>query len=69
MWRSSRRWWRCCGERRSALAVAFPALAKAIGYEDWIDDPVWEVPEALLPRLDRQEREKWRGNPPTMQAP
>ena len=25
------------------MAVAFPALAKAIGYEDWIDDPVWEV--------------------------
>ena len=50
---------------------AFPALAKAIGIgrEDWIDDPVWEVPEALLPRLDRQEREQWRRNPATMQAP
>ena len=48
---------------------AFPALANAIGYEGWIDDPVWEVPEALLPRLDRQEREQWRRNPATMQAP
>ena len=50
------------------MVVAFPALAKAIGIgrEDWIDDPVWEVPEALLPRLDRQEREQWRRNPATM---
>ena len=34
-------------------AAAFPALAKAIGREDWLDDPEWNTPEARLPKLDR----------------
>ena len=42
-------------------AAAFPALAKAIGHEDWLDDPEWSTPEARLPKLDRvfQKIEKW----------
>ena len=42
-------------------AAAFPALAKAIGREDWLDDPEWSTPEARLPKLDRvfAEIEKW----------
>jgi len=42
-------------------AQAFPILAKAIGHEDWVDDPEWNTPEARLPKLDRVfgEIEKW----------
>ena len=42
-------------------AAAFPALAKAIGREDWLEDPEWNTPEARLPKLDRvfAEIEKW----------
>ncbi len=42
-------------------AAAFPALAKAIGREDWLEDPEWNTPEARLPKLDRVfgEIEKW----------
>jgi formyl-CoA transferase len=44
-----------------AQAAAFPALAKAIGHEDWLTDPKWSTPAA---RLDKHERmfdeiEKW----------
>ena len=44
-----------------AQAAAFPALAKAIGHEDWLTDPKWSTPNA---RLDKHERmfdeiEKW----------
>jgi len=41
--------------------AAFPALAKVIGHEDWLDDPEWNSPEARLPKLDRvfAEIEKW----------
>ena len=44
-----------------AQATAFPALAKAIGHEDWLEDPEWNTPEARLPKLDRMfgEIEKW----------
>ena len=44
-----------------AQAAAFPALAKAIGREDWLDDPEWNTPEARLPKLDRMfaEIERW----------
>ena len=40
---------------------AFPALAKAIGHEDWLDDPEWNTPKARLPKLDQVfgEIEKW----------
>ncbi len=40
---------------------AFPALAKVIGREDWLDDPDWNTPEARLPRLEQvfAEIEKW----------
>ena len=40
---------------------AFPGLAKAIGHEDWLEDPEWNTPEARLPRLDQvfAEIEKW----------
>jgi formyl-CoA transferase len=39
----------------------FPALAKAIGHEDWLDDPKWNTPKARLPKLDKVfgEIEKW----------
>ena len=42
-------------------AAAFPALAAAIGHEDWLEDPAWNTPEARLPKLDRvfAEIEKW----------
>ena len=44
-----------------AQAAAFPALARAIGREDWLDDPEWNTPEARLPKLDRMfaEIEQW----------
>ncbi|HSS66527.1 MAG TPA: formyl-CoA transferase [Gammaproteobacteria bacterium] len=42
-------------------AAAFPALAKAIGRADWLDDPEWNTPEARLPKLEQvfDEIEKW----------
>ena len=42
-------------------AAAFPALAKTIGHEDWIDDPEWNTPAARLPKLEQvfAEIEKW----------
>ena len=42
-------------------AAAFPALAKVMGHEDWLEDPEWATPEARLPKLDRvfDEIEKW----------
>lgn len=33
-------------------AAAFNGLAKAIGHEDWLEDPEWNTPEARLPKLD-----------------
>ena len=42
-------------------AAAFPALAKVIGHEDWLDDPDWATPDARLPKLDKvfDEIERW----------
>ncbi len=42
-------------------AAAFPALAKVIGHEDWLEDPEWNTPEARLPKLETvfDEIEKW----------
>ena len=42
-------------------AAAFPALARAIGHEDWLEDPEWNTPEARISKLDRvfSEIEKW----------
>jgi len=42
-------------------AAAFPALARTIGHEDWLEDPEWSTPEARLPKLDKvfEEIEKW----------
>jgi formyl-CoA transferase len=42
-------------------AASFPHLAKAIGHEDWLEDPEWNTPEARLHKLDRvfAEIEKW----------
>jgi len=44
-----------------AQAAAFPALAKTIGHEDWLEDPEWKTPEARLPKIDKlfDEVEKW----------
>ena len=44
-----------------AQAAAFPALAKTIGHEDWLEDPEWNTPEARLPKIDKlfDEVEKW----------
>jgi len=44
-----------------AQAAAFPALAKAVGRADWLEDPEWNTPEARLPKLDQlfAEIEKW----------
>ena len=40
---------------------AFQSLAKAIGHEDWLEDPEWNTAEARLPKLDKMfaEIEKW----------
>jgi formyl-CoA transferase len=42
-------------------AAAFPALAKAIGRDDWLSDPEWNTPGARLPKLDQMflDIEKW----------
>ncbi len=42
-------------------AASFPALAKAMGREEWLEDPEWSTPEARLPKLDQvfDEIEKW----------
>jgi formyl-CoA transferase len=42
-------------------AAAFPALAKAMGREEWLEDPEWSTPEGRLPHLDQvfDEIEKW----------
>ena len=42
-------------------AAAFAGLAKAIGHEDWLEDPEWNTPEARLPKLETvfDEIEKW----------
>ncbi len=42
-------------------AAAFPAFARVIGREDWLEDPEWSTPEARLPKLDQvfDEIEKW----------
>src|SRR3569832_2019219 len=44
-----------------AQLQAFPALAKAIGHSDWLDDPDYNTPSARLPRLKYifEEIEKW----------
>jgi formyl-CoA transferase len=44
-----------------AQVQAFPALAKVIGHEDWLEDPEFNTPEARLPKLDHvfAEIEKW----------
>ena len=42
-------------------AQAFPALAKVIGHEDWLEDPDYNTPDARIPRLENvfSEIEKW----------
>ena len=42
-------------------AQAFPALARAIGHAEWVDDPGFSTPEARLPKLDYvfSEIERW----------
>ncbi len=42
-------------------AAAFEGLARAIGHEDWLEDPDWNTPEARLPKLDEMfaEIERW----------
>ena len=42
-------------------AAAFPALAKAIGHEDWLEDPEWNTPEARISKLEHvfAEIERW----------
>ena len=42
-------------------AAAFPALAKAMGRDEWLEDPEWNSPEARLPKLSEmfEEIEKW----------
>ena len=44
-----------------AQAAAFANLAKAIGHEDWLEDPEWNTPKARLPKLELMfdEIEKW----------
>ncbi len=41
--------------------AAFAGLAKAIGHEDWLEDPKWNTPKARLPKLETMfdEIEKW----------
>ena len=42
-------------------AAAFDGLARAIGRDDWINDPDWNTPKARLPRLHQMfnEIERW----------
>ena len=42
-------------------AAAFEDLARAIGHEDWLEDPNWNTAEARLPKLDGMftEIERW----------
>jgi len=42
-------------------AAAFAGLARAVGREDWLEDPEWNTPEARLPKLGQvfDEIEKW----------
>jgi len=42
-------------------AAAFAGLARAIGREDWLDDPEWNTPQARLPKLGTvfDEIERW----------
>ena len=42
-------------------AAAFAGLARAIGHEDWLEDPEWNTPEARLPKLETvfDEIERW----------
>ena len=42
-------------------AASFPALAKVIGHEDWLENPEWNTPEARVHRLEElfAEIEKW----------
>ena len=42
-------------------AAAFDGLARAIGRNDWIDDPDWNTPKVRLPKLDQMfnEIERW----------
>lgn len=44
-----------------AQAAAFAGLARAVGREDWLDDPDWNTPAARLPKIDTMfnEIEKW----------
>ncbi|MGH9324357.1 MAG: formyl-CoA transferase [Vicinamibacteria bacterium] len=44
-----------------AQVAAFPQLAKAIGHEDWVEDPEWNTPGARLHKLAElfAEIEKW----------
>ena len=44
-----------------AQMQAFPALAKVIGHEDWLENPDYNTPDARLPRLAEvfAEIEKW----------
>ena len=44
-----------------AQAAAFSGLARAVGREDWLDDPEWNTPAARLPKIDTMfdEIEKW----------
>ena len=44
-----------------AQAAAFEGIARAIGRDDWLNDPEWNTPEARLPKLDQMfsEIEKW----------
>ncbi len=41
--------------------ASFAELAKAIGHEDWLEDPEWNTPKARLGKLDTMfdEIEKW----------
>lgn len=44
-----------------AQAAAFPALAKVIGHDDWLENPEWNAPKARLAKLDLMfaEIERW----------
>src|SRR5215813_5990425 len=49
-------------------AQAFPALAKVIGREDWLEDPEFNTPDARLNKLDSvfAEIEQWTMTMPKM---
>lgn len=53
-----------------AQAAAFDGLARAVGHEDWLNDPQWNTPAARLPKIDQMftEIEQWTQTKPKLEV-